>query len=128
MAIRRNEARFWLDSDQAGGRAVEVTLRPAGACPVEGAVEVPTDEVGMRRFERAERLPPRLRLVRTYQLAGGCVTYRFELDGAVSGSATVALDAALSFQPRSELVRRVRSDAGLTLCGAGAPPCAGADS
>jgi hypothetical protein len=34
-------------------------------------------------------------------------------------------DTALSFQAREALVETVRDDVDLTLCGAGAPPCAG---
>ena len=125
VRVRRGDGRFWLDSDQAGDHAVEVTLRPPDECTVEGATEVPSDEVGMRRFERPEQLPPGLRAVRTYLSDGACVTYRFEFDGDANASAMVALDAALAFQPRAELVREVERRSGLVLCGAGAPPCTG---
>ena len=40
----------------------------------------PSDEVGMRRFEAPEQLPPSLRITRTYLFEGGCVTYRFEFE------------------------------------------------
>ena len=60
VRVRRGDARFWLDSDQAGGHAVEVRLRPPGAVPSDGATEVPSDEPAWRRFEQPEQLPPEL--------------------------------------------------------------------
>src|SRR4029079_9591211 len=40
--------------------AVKVTLAAPSDCSVGDAVEVPSDEAGMRRFERPEQLPPAL--------------------------------------------------------------------
>jgi hypothetical protein len=125
VRMHRGEGRFWLDSDQAGDRAVEVSIRPPEECTVDGSTEVPSDEVGWRRFEQVTQLPPGLRVVRTYLADGACVTYRFEFDDDVNGSAMVTLDAALGFQPRDELVDEVERQSGLVLCGAGAPPCRG---
>lgn len=124
VRVHRGDGRFWLDSDQAGDHAVEVRLRPPGSCSVDGASEVPTTEPGWRVFEQPEQLPPSLRSVRTFVSDGACVTYRFEFADAVTASAAVALDAALGFQPRADLVREVdRRSGGLVLCGAGAPAC-----
>jgi hypothetical protein len=123
VRVRNGDARFWLDSDQAGGHAVEVRLRAPQACSVGDAVEVPSDEVGLRRFELPEQLPPDMRSVRWYVSDGACVTYHYEFDGDVNASAMVALDTALAFQPRVELVDKVERASGLVLCGAGAPPC-----
>ena len=125
--VKRGEGRFWLDSDEAGSRAVEVRLLPLDACSTAGATEVPSDEVGTRRFERPERLPPDLRNVRTYLSDGACVTYEFEFDGDANASVMVALDAAIAFQPRADLVEAVEDRSGLVLCGAGAPLCTGAE-
>ena len=122
-SIRRGDARFWLDSDVAGDGAVEVRLRGPGACDLEDAVEVPTDELSWRRFERPERLPPGLVATRVYVADGACVTYEFDFDGEVGASAMITLDAALGFQPRGELVDAVERRSGLILCGFGAPPC-----
>ena len=123
-AIRRNEGSFWLSSDIAGDRAVEVTLRPEGACRVDGATEVPSDEVGTRRYERPEAVRP-LRTTRTYVFDGGCVTYLFAFDEEVSADLLFDADRALAFQPRAELVEVVEEDTGLSLCGADAPACVG---
>ena len=125
VRVRSGEGQFWLDSDQAGDHAVHVSLRPSARCQIGEATEVPSDEPGMRRFELPTQVPPGLRAVRSYVTEGQCVTYRFEFDGAANASTMLLLDAALAFQPRTELVDEVARQSGLILCGAGAPPCAG---
>ena len=82
---------------------------------------VPTDEVGTRRFEEPERLPPDLQSTRYYLFEGGCVTYEFAFAGDASASLMFDADNALAFQPRCRLVDEVRDRSGLRLCGAGAP-------
>ena len=95
-ADRRDErARFWLNSDVAGDRAVEVTMLPRSKCSVRGATEVPSDEVGTRRYERVERAAGRAcRSTRDYVFEGGCVSYGFELDGARPGALLADADGA----------------------------------
>jgi membrane-associated phospholipid phosphatase len=122
----RGEGRFWLDSDQAGEHAVDVTIRAQTACALQGSHEVTSDEPGLRRFELPTRLPPGLRAVRMYVTDGECVTYLFAFEGDTNASAIGVLDAALGFQSREELVREVDRRSGLSLCGVGAPPCEGA--
>ena len=124
-SIRRNKGSFWLSSDIAGSRAVEVTLRPEGACDLEGATEIPSDEVGTRRYERPDEVRPALRTTRTYLFDGGCVTYDFAFAEDVPAELLFDADRALAFQPRSELVTAVDDETGLRLCGAGAPECVG---
>ena len=110
----------------AGSRAVEVTLLPPDeVLGRRTRTEVPSDEVGMRRFERPEQLPPELRSTRTYVFEGGCVTYRFDFDGDANASLDVRGRQALAFQPASRSSTRSRERTDLSLCGAGAPPCAG---
>src|SRR5215469_16717943 len=46
--IVSGRARFWLDSDQAGSRAVTVTL--SATCNVSGARQVPSNQPGTRLF------------------------------------------------------------------------------
>lgn len=125
VRVHHGEGRFWLNSDQAGDHALEVTLRGRDTCTVDEAAEVTSDEPGVRRFEQPTQLPPGLQSVRTYIADGECVTYRFSFQGDTNASAIVVLDAALAFQPRADLVSHVQRKSGLTLCGAGAPPCAG---
>jgi membrane-associated phospholipid phosphatase/tRNA A-37 threonylcarbamoyl transferase component Bud32 len=121
VSVTRGRGQFRLET---AGHRVEVTLRPAEACSVADAEEVPSDEVGLRRFERPRRLPPDTTVTRTYLGPGSCVTYDFEFvddDASIVGE----LDTALSFQPRAPLVAAVDRRTGLSLCGAGAPPCVG---
>ncbi|MET0727781.1 MAG: hypothetical protein ABWZ76_05735 [Acidimicrobiales bacterium] len=123
--VRSGEALFWLDSDLAGERAVEARLRPEDECSVAGASEVPSDEVGTRRYERPEALTPRLRTTRTYQFDGGCVTYDFDFAEGASADLIFDADRALAFESRAGLVEAVDEATGLRLCGAGAPACPG---
>ena len=102
-----------------------MTVLPRQECSLTSASEVPSDESGMRRFERPERLTPHLRTTRSYVFPGGCVTYRFEFDSEETASLLFDADGALSFQPRAPLVERIHAQNGLKLCGAGVPPCTG---
>jgi tRNA A-37 threonylcarbamoyl transferase component Bud32/membrane-associated phospholipid phosphatase len=117
--IVSGRASFWLDSDQAGPRAATITL--AAACDTAGAREIPSDQPGMRRFERPISLEPQFSDLRYYTFPGGCVTYQFRFPSGVSPVLAGAADTAVSFVPRSSLVRHVRETEGLALCGRGAP-------
>ncbi len=118
--VRRGRATFWLDSDIGGNRSVEVSLLRPEDCSVTDAIEVPSDEIGMRRFEQPEQLPPNLRSSRLYLLPGGCIRYRFDFDGPATAALMFDADRALSSQTRAELVAEIRDRNGLRLCGAGA--------
>ena len=117
--IASGRASFWLDSDQAGPHAATITL--AAACDTAGAREIPSDQPGMRRFERPISLEPQFSDLRYYTFPGGCVTYQFRFPSGVSPVLAGAADTAVSFVPRSSLVRHVRETEGLALCGRGAP-------
>jgi tRNA A-37 threonylcarbamoyl transferase component Bud32/membrane-associated phospholipid phosphatase len=117
--IASGRARFWLDSDQAGPHAATITL--TAACDTAGAREIPSDQPGMRRFERPLSLEPQFSDLRFYIFPGGCITYQFRFPPGVSPVLAGAADTAVSFVPRSSLVRHVRETEGLALCGRGAP-------
>jgi membrane-associated phospholipid phosphatase len=117
--IASGHARFWLDSDQAGPRAVTITL--SAACGVSGAHQIPSDEAGTRRFERPLSLRPQFAKLRFYTFAGGCVTYHFTFAPGTSPLLAIPIDSAVAFVPRARLVDYVRTTEGLTLCGRGAP-------
>jgi tRNA A-37 threonylcarbamoyl transferase component Bud32 len=127
VRVHNDVASFWLNSDRAGDHALEVTLRHQGACNLDGATEFPSDAPGMRRFEESEQLSPSLRGVRTYVTDDQCVTFRFVFEGDTNASAIAVLDSAIGFEPRGRLIDEVERRSDLTLCGAGAPPCEGAD-
>lgn len=109
---------FWLNSDQAGPRAVTVIL--AATCDTSGAVRIPSDQAGAERFERPLSLQPRFTLMRMYTFAGGCVTYQFSFVPGAAPLLAVPLDTAVAFEPRADLVRHIRRTEGLALCGRGA--------
>jgi len=109
---------FWLDSDQAGPRAVTVTL--AATCDTSGAVRIPSDQAGAERFERPLSLQPRFTLMRMYTFAGGCVTYQFSFVPGAAPLLAIPVDTAVAFEPRAGLVGYVRRTEGLALCGRGA--------
>jgi tRNA A-37 threonylcarbamoyl transferase component Bud32 len=125
VEIRRGRGWFSLDSDRAGHDAVEVTLLRPQDCSVAEATEVPSDELGMQRYEQPGSLPPELESTRSYVFTGGRVTYQFSFDGGANASLTLDADAAVGFQSRAALVREVEQDSGLRLCGAGPAICPG---
>jgi len=116
--ITNGRSLFWLDSDQAGPRAVTVSL--TAACDTSGAVRIPSDQAGAERFERPLTLQPRLTLTRMYTFDGGCVTYQFSFLPGEAPLLAIPVDTAVAFEPRSDLVRWVRRTEGLALCGRGA--------
>ena len=123
--VRSGLARFWLDSDRAGARAAEVRL--ASSCDVAGATQLPPTSRGgpaVQRYEApAAQQPPAT--VRYYLFTGGCVTYRLAFSRQSAPALFDQADQFLGFTTRSRYVNGVRNKQGLTLCGAGAPPCSG---
>jgi len=109
---------FWLDSDQAGPRAVTVTL--TAACDVAGDQPEPSDRPGTQRYD----LPPaggtRFTGLRIYTFPGGCAMYRFDFAAGASQILATAVDSGVGFMPRARLVKYVRDQEGLALCGRGA--------
>jgi membrane-associated phospholipid phosphatase/tRNA A-37 threonylcarbamoyl transferase component Bud32 len=113
-------ARFSLETR---GHRVDVALRPPAACSVGGAGEATSDEAGQRRFDRGTAADGGRRI---YLSDGGCITYDYVFRTRdVPDSLIAELDRALALQPRSALVAAVERRTGLSLCGAGAPPCVG---
>ena len=116
--IASGQASFVLNSGQAGLQAVTITL--TAACDTAGAQQIPSDQPGMRRFERPPSLAPAYSGVRYYTFPGGCATYQFVLAPGASPVVTATVDSAVAFMPRSALVGYVRRTEGLALCGRGA--------
>jgi hypothetical protein len=123
--IRSGWARFWLDSDRGGMHAVEVELTPT--CDTSAAVEVrpAPDEAGARVYAEPIALEPALWANRYVVFAGGCTTYRYRFVPDAPSTLSLEAEEALGFFPRPALVRDVEERLGVTLCGAGAPPCVG---
>jgi membrane-associated phospholipid phosphatase len=112
------QAQFWLNSDRAGDRAVTVTL--TARCDTSGAIRIPSDQPGARRYERPLSLHPQFALVRMYIFPGGCITYQFSFVTGAAPSLAIPIDTAITFEPRSVLVEHVQRTENLALCGRGA--------
>jgi hypothetical protein len=97
-----------------------VTITLTATCDIAGAQQIPSDQPGMRLFERPLSLVPKYSDVRYYTFPGGCATYQFVLAPGASPAVTTAVDSAVAFMPRSVLVGYVRRTEGLALCGQGA--------
>ena len=125
--VRSGRSRFWLNSDRAGIHAVEVSL--TRGCSVAGLADVTnaSGEHDVRVFLEPITVRP-FAADWHFVFPGGCVTYRYRF-GDAEQAPTLAFEAdqALTFVPRSELVDLVEDELGMTLCGAGAPPCVGED-
>ena len=116
--IASGNATFSLDSDQAGPAAVTITL--TAACDTSGAKQILSGHPGTRLFERPASLVPQYSDIRYYAFPGGCATYRFRFVRGASPVLAAAVDSAVAFVPRSDLVGYVRRAEGLALCGRGA--------
>jgi hypothetical protein len=117
--IASGHARFWLNSDQAGHRAVSVTL--TAACNTANAQQVPSDQPGTRRLERPLSLRPQFTNLRFYTFPGGCATYRFTFTPGASSLLAISAGSAVGFTPRATLVNYIKNTEDLALCGRGVP-------
>ena len=103
--VRDGRARFALDSDRVGMRAVQVVLERT--CQFEGGTvtRVPSDEPGMRRFERIGEVRHGVGFTGTrfYLFKGGCVTYRFQFKTEERAGPIGEVTLALSFISRDTL-------------------------
>jgi hypothetical protein len=121
--VRSGFVRFWLDSDRAGSRAVEVTFTRACATSTGRPVASAGADTGVRVYEDSAAQPGTT--VRHYVFDGGCATSRFSFNTQSAPSIFEEAQGLLGFTPRSIYVEGVSDDERLTLCGAGAPPCPG---
>ncbi len=130
--IASGRASFALNSGSlAGGGGIQfmlgqpgqlqtVTITLTATCDISGAQPIPSDQPGMRRFERPLSLVPKYSDIRYYTFPGGCATYQFAFAPGASPAMATAVDTAVAFMPRSALVSYVRRTQGLALCGRGA--------
>jgi len=117
---------FWLDSDRGGIHAVEVSL--TSSCRIAGGVDVTnsTSEGGVRVYLREFTLHP-FSANEYFVFPGGCVTYRYRFGPDAEPTLALEAEEAVTFGLRTVLVQKIEQDFGLTLCGAGAPPCVAGD-
>ncbi|MGY1702974.1 hypothetical protein ACI79C_00235 [Geodermatophilus sp. SYSU D00697] len=110
LEAQRGSARFWLDSDRDGVRAIEVAL--TGSCDTGEATEVPSDRDGMVRFERVTQVTPQYHGRRMYLFDGGCLTIAFTLGGESRAEALALATQGIGTLRRAELAEQVRAESG----------------
>ena len=110
LEAANGEARFWLDSDRDGQKAVEVRL--TASCDTAGSTEIPSDRAGMRRLERVGRMSPTYAGTRYYLFDGGCLSVVFSLDSDSPGEALALSSQAVGVVSRADLREQVRAKSG----------------
>ena len=89
-------------------------------------VAVGSDESSPVTVTLTETCPADTTAAQVFQEEGGCVTYEIP-PGTEPGSVpSFDPDGGLTFTERSDVIASIESDGDQTLCGALAPPCAGA--
>jgi hypothetical protein len=110
MDVDGGSARFWLDSDRDGMRAIEIRL--TRSCFTSGATEIPSDRPEMRRLERVSQVLPMYIGRRYYLFDGGCITVVFRLSGENRGEPLAVATQGLGAVPRDDLRAMVHEDSG----------------
>jgi hypothetical protein len=110
LEARDGEARFWLDSDRDGQKAVEVRLTES--CDTAGATPIPSDREGMLRLERVTRMSPTYVGERYYLFEGGCLSVVFALRGESPGEALALASQVVGVVARADLQEQVREESG----------------
>ncbi|MGY1698973.1 hypothetical protein [Geodermatophilus sp. SYSU D00766] len=105
LDARRGSARFWLDSDRDGARAIEVRL--TADCDTRGATEIPSERDGLRRFERVTQVTPQYLGRRLYLFPGGCLTIVFTLSGDNRGEPLALATQSLGVVSREQVATQV---------------------
>ena len=106
-------ARFWLNSDRSGLRALEVEL--LDTCDTAGATVVDPEEEGTERYQRLTSLSPRFTGTTYDVFPGGCVAYRYELTSGAHIPLHEELHDAVALFPRRVLADELGRDLGLEL-------------
>lgn len=115
--FRKGSATFWLDSAIAGANAVEVELLPS--CTASGdPIDAPEGIEGSASTGSQDE-------TRWYAFDGGCIVQTIALGSGSDGGLLDEAELTLGFLDRAEVAATLKRDFGVTLCGAGAEPCAG---
>jgi tRNA A-37 threonylcarbamoyl transferase component Bud32 len=101
VGVNNGRSVIFLDHDRAGKRAVVVRL--AAACDTTGAVETPSAQPGVRRYQRIDPSTSVFGATWYDRFPGGCVTYRLHSTSDVEGSFAIELPGLLGFTSRDEL-------------------------
>ena len=113
LDVQDGSSKLYLNSDRAGMHSFSATL--TRACDVSKAKRVPSDLVGIQRYENIKELDNRYVGVRYYVFSGGCVTYDFDFEGtgrtALANEATVGM----SLVSRRDVARLLYETSGIRL-------------
>ena len=112
MDVRRGSSTIALSSDRAGLLAVEVKLQ--AGCETDGATRVPSDEPGVRQFERIPPSFDRYSGTRYFVFEGGCVTYEFDFSGEGRTALAQEVSVGLGFFERT-VIREDLESLGVSL-------------
>jgi tRNA A-37 threonylcarbamoyl transferase component Bud32 len=102
VAVNDGRSVITFDHDRAGAAAV-VARMAAAACETNGTAERPSQEPGVRRFERVERLAGAFSATWYDQFPGGCVTYRLHSTTDPTGQFANEVRSLLGFTTRAQL-------------------------
>ena len=108
LDARNTLARFWLDSDRDGDKAIEVRL--SESCDTGGTTEILSDREGMTRFERVTQTTPHYEGKRYYVFEGGCITFTFQLTGDTRGEALALATQSVGVISRADLQAQVQDE------------------
>jgi tRNA A-37 threonylcarbamoyl transferase component Bud32 len=101
VAVNDGRSVVTLDNDRAGSGAMVVQL--TGACDPTGATQVPSEQVGVRRYQRVEQVAPRFSATRFDVFPGGCVTTRLTTTAESRAELTSQAPLLLGFTSRAAL-------------------------
>jgi hypothetical protein len=110
VEARNDVARFWLDSDRDGVKALEVQLHES--CDTSEATEIPSDRPEMSRFEQVTQVAPQYIGRRHYVFEGGCITVLFQLSGRDRTEPLAVATQAIGAVPREVVRDHVRAQTG----------------
>jgi hypothetical protein len=110
LDARNGIARFYLDSDRDGQKAIEVRLTPS--CDTTGTTEIASEREDMRRFERVRVTTPRFEGERYYVFDGGCITFLFRLSGDSRGEPLALATQSVGAVSRADLIAQVEDESG----------------
>jgi hypothetical protein len=99
--VNRGHSVITLNQDRAGDGVVVARL--TAACDTSGTVAAPSDQPGVRRYERTEQLSGAYAATWYDRFPGGCVTYRLRSTADPEGGFATEAQLLLGFTSRQTL-------------------------
>ena len=103
VKIDQNGTVITFGSDRAG--TVAARMRFTESCAVGDAVQTPSDDPGIERFEDVMQVANGFRASRYYRFDGGCVSWEFEFDAGAPSALSIELANSMQFRGRADLQR-----------------------